>query len=538
MLSKGKSYQDIYDSFKWRIPEFYNIGVDICDKHAGKKNRLALIYEKEDGAVENYTFSDFKTLSNRFANALQAAGMNPGDRLGILLPQSPETAISHIAVYKIGGVALPLFTLFGTDALSYRLTNSEAKCVVTNQDNLDKILEIRSQLPYLKHIFVVDFKTEPGISDFWEAIKKGSGGFNPVKTRANDPALIIYTSGTTGPPKGALHAHRTLLGHLPGVEFPHNFFPQEDDRFWTPADWAWIGGLLDVLLPSWHHGMPVVAYRARKFDPEFAFHLMAKHRIRNAFIPPTALKLMRQVKNPGAQHNFSLRSVGSGGETLGSELLEWGKHTLGIDINEFYGQTEVNLVVGNCADIMPVLPGSMGKAIPGHQVEIIDDTGNILPAGDTGNIAIKNGDPVMFLEYWRNPEATRKKYIGDWCLTGDMGKRDESGYLWFVGREDDLITSAGYRIGPGEIEDCLIKHPAVAMAAVVGIPDEVRTEIVKAFIVLAKDVVVDREMEASIKDFVRVRLAAHEYPREIEFVDDLPTTATGKIIRKDLRQRG
>ena len=247
---------------------------------------------------------------------------------------------------------------------------------------------------------------------------------------------------------------------------------------------------------------------------------------------------MRQVKDPGEQYNFSLRSVGSGGETLGSELLEWGKHTLGIDINEFYGQTEVNLVVGNCADIMPVQPGSMGKAIPGHQVEIVDDEGNILSSGETGNIAIKNGDPVMFLEYWRNPDATRKKYIGDWCLTGDMGKKDEDGYLWFVGREDDLITSGGYRIGPGEIEDCLIKHPAVAMAAVVGISDEVRTEIVKAFIVLARDVTVDPELEKNIKDFVRVRLAAHEYPREIEFVDDLPTTATGKIIRKDLRQRG
>jgi len=508
MLSRGKSYQEVYDSFKWQIPDFYNIGVDICDRHARKKNRVAL-----------------------------AAGMNPGDCLGIMLPQSPETAISHIAAYKIGGIAMPLFTLFGTDALLYRLANSEARFVITNRENLDKILEIRSELPHLQHIFVIDFKTESGISDFHEAIEKGSGDFQPVKTRANDPALIIYTSGTTGPPKGALHAHRALLGHLPGVEFPHNFFPQKGDRFWTPADWAWIGGLFNVLFASWHHGMPVVAYRARKFDPEFAFHLMEKHRIRNAFIPPTALKLMRQVKNPAAQYDFSLRSVGSGGETLGSELLEWGKHTLGVDINEFYGQTEANLVVGNCVDIMSVRPGSMGKAIPGHQVEIIDDEGSVLPTGRTGNIAVKIGDPVMFLEYWRNPEATLEKYIGDWCLTGDMGKKDEAGYLWFVGREDDLITSAGYRIGPGEIEDCLIKHPAVAMAAVVGIPDEVRTEIIKAYIVPSEGVVVDQETEKSIKDFVRVRLAAHEYPREIEFLDSLPTTATGKIIRKDLRLR-
>lgn len=291
-----------------------------------------------------------------------------------------------------------------------------------------------------------------------------------------------------------------------------------------------------MLFPSWHHGIPVLAYRARKFDPEFAFHLMAVHGIRNAFLPPTALKLMRQVKNPQSRHNFRIRSIGSGGETLGRELLDWGKETLGVTINEFYGQTEVNLVVGNCAQIMDVRPGSMGKAIPGHVVEIIDDSGNVLPPGTAGNVAIKRPDPVMFLEYWKNPEATDKKFIGDWSLTGDMGRKDEDGYLWFVGREDDLITSAGYRIGPGEIEDCLIKHPAISMAAVVGRPDEVRTEIVKAFIVLQTDVDADDSLKNDIKDFVRKRLAAHEYPREIEFVDALPMTATGKIIRKELRE--
>jgi acetyl-CoA synthetase len=535
MLRPGQSYQEVYDSFQWQIPEYYNIGIDICDKHSGDKDRLALIYEKEDGVVDTYTFKQLKQLSNRFANALRANGLNFGDRLGILLPQSPETAIAHVAVYKIGGVAIPLFTLFGTDALAYRLADSQAKCVVTDRANLEKILEIRSQLPHLKHIFVIGLKTEPGIIDFWEAINKGSDSFDPVSTRADDPALIIYTSGTTGPPKGALHAHRTLLGHLPGVEFPHNFFPKKDDRFWTPADWAWIGGLIDVLFPSWHHGIPVVAYRAKKFDPEFAFHLMAKHRIRNAFIPPTALKLMRQVKDPGKTHDFNLRSVGSGGETLGQELLGWGRSILGVDINEFYGQTEVNLVVGNCADLMPIRPGSMGKAIPGHRVEIIDDHGHRLSAGETGNIAIKHPDPVMFLEYWHNPEATQKKFIDTWSLTGDKGKKDDDGYLWFVGREDDLITSAGYRIGPGEIEDCLIKHPAIAMAAVVGVPDEIRTEIVKAFIVLNQDVSPSPVLEDQIKDFVRTRLAAHEYPRKISFVDALPMTATGKIIRRDLR---
>jgi len=537
MLKPVKSYKDLYNSFRWEVPAFYNIGLDICDKHAYDADRLALIHETEDGAVNSYTFSEIKRLSNRWANALRAHDMAVGDRLGILLPQCPETAIAHVAAYKIGAIAIPLFTLFGTDALAYRLGDSEATCLITDHANLDKILEIREQLPALKHIFVVGAGDQPGIIDFWGSVQKGSPVLTPVNTQADDPALIIYTSGTTGPPKGALHAHRTLLGHLPGVEFPHNFFPQKNDLFWTPADWAWIGGLIDVLFPSWHHGIPVVAYRARKFDPEFAFHLMAKHGIRNAFIPPTALKLMRQVKDPTHYHNFSLRSVGSGGETLGEELLEWGRHHLGIEINEFYGQTEANLVVGNCADLMSIRPGSMGRAIPGHTVEIVDDDGQLLPTNETGNIAVKRGDPVMFLEYWRKAAATQKKYMGDWCLTGDMGRKDEDDYLWFVGREDDLITSAGYRIGPGEIEDCLIKHPDVAMAAVVGVPDAVRTEIVKAFIVLNPDSVPRPQLEKEIKQFVCTRLAAHEYPRQVEFVEALPMTATGKIIRKDLRSK-
>lgn len=536
MLKPDSSYRKVYTRFQWHIPQHYNIGVDICDKHAGDRQRPALICEQEDGQVQTYTFHDLRQLSNRFANTLTAHGMQAGDRLGILLPQSLETAIAHIATYKTGGVAIPLFTLFGTDALQYRLANSQARFVVTDQVNLEKILEIHSELPDLQTVFVTTGEAG-GQVDFWEALKKGADDFDPVQTRADDPALIIYTSGTTGPPKGALHAHRVLLGHLPGVEFPHNFFPQTGDLFWTPADWAWIGGLIDVLFPSWHHGIPVLAYRARKFDPEFAFDLMARHRVRNAFIPPTALKLMRQVPRPKERYEFSLRSVGSGGETLGEELLEWGQSSLGVAINEFYGQTEANLVVGNCADIMTIRPGSMGKQIPGHTVAIIDSAGRPQPPGTIGSIAVQRPDPVMFLEYWQNPQATADKYIGDWALTGDLGKKDEDGYIWFVGRDDDLITSAGYRIGPGEIEDCLLKHPAVSMAAVIGVPDEVRTQIVKAFIVLKAGLEGESRLENEIKEFVRTRLAANEYPRLIEFTPGLPMTATGKIIRKDLRAR-
>jgi acetyl-CoA synthetase len=263
----------------------------------------------------------------------------------------------------------------------------------------------------------------------------------------------------------------------------------------------------------------------------------SEHGIRNAFLPPTALKLMRQVSEPRRRWAYGLRSIGSGGETLGAELLDWGRETFGLTINEFYGQTECNLVVSNCAGLMPVRPGSIGRPVPGHEVAVIDAEGRELPPGGTGDIAVRAPDPVMFLRYWNRPEATAEKFRGDWLVTGDLGRRDEDGYLWFVGRSDDVITSAGYRIGPGEIEDCLIKHPAVAMAAVVGVPDPVRTEVVKAFIVPAPGVVPTEALKAEVQDFVRTRLAAHEYPRLVEFVDSLPMTTTGKIMRRVLRER-
>ncbi len=536
MLEKKNTYAEVCKSFHWQVPRQYNIAVDICDKWADERYRLALIYEDEDGKGEKFTFWDLKGLSNRLANALKAYGVERGDRVGILLPQCPETAFSHLATYKLGGIAIPLFTLFGPDALEYRLGNSEAKAVITDAANIEKIEEIRNKLPHLKIIIATRAKPMQGVHDFWKSVENGSPYFVPVNTAADDPALIIYTSGTTGPPKGALHAHRVVLGHVPGVEFFHNFFPKKDDLYWTPADWAWIGGLIDVLFPSWHHGIPVVAYRAKKFDPEQAFYFIAKYGIRNAFMPPTALKMMRQVKDPKGRYDYRMRTIACGGETLGEELLDWGKQVMDLTINEFYGQTEVNLVVGNCAEIMPVRRGSMGKAIPGHRVEVIDDQGNVVPPGTVGEVAILRPDPVMFLEYWRNPEATKDKFIKDWSCTGDLAKKDEEGYFWFVGRKDDLITSAGYRIGPAEIEDCLLKHRGVTMAAVIGAPDPVRGEIVKAFIVLKPEVSPSTALQEEIANFVKTRLAAHEYPREIEFVKELPMTTTGKIMRRELRK--
>jgi acetyl-CoA synthetase len=502
MLEKAESYEALVRDFRWRVPARYNIGVDVCDKWAGDGDRLALIHKRDDGDVERFTFAQLMRLSNRLANTLAAHGLERGERIGILLPQTPETALAHIAAYKLGCIAVPLFTLFGPEALDYRLKDSGAKALVTNAEGLEKVAEIRDGLPALSLVLSID---GPGASalDFHGELDRASDTFAPVDTAADDPALIIYTSGTTGPPKGALHGHRVLLGHLPGVELPQEFFPQPGDLFWTPADWAWIGGLIDVLLPSWHHGVPVLAHRFAKFDPEEAFALMAEFGVRNAFMPPTALKMMRRVEQPRERWNYDLRSIGSGGETLGEELLAWGRETFGLTVNEFYGQTECNLIVANCSGLMPVRPGSMGRAVPGHKVAVVDPAGAPLPPGEAGTVAVRRPDPVMFLGYWNNPEASEKKFAGDWLMTGDMARRDAEGYFQFLGRDDDVITSGGYRIGPGEIEDCLLKHPAVALAAAVGVPDAERGERVKAFLVLQEGVAGDDALAAEIRTRAR-----------------------------------
>ncbi|MCF8467038.1 MAG: acyl-CoA synthetase [Sneathiella sp.] len=536
MLNEKQTFEEVKDAFSWEIPEYYNIGVDVCDRWALQEpDRLALIAEKPDGSPEPITYKDLMRGSNRLANLLVCIGVERGDRIAILLPQAPETAISHIGIHKMGGISIPLFMLFGEEALEYRLANSEARVVITNKDGAEKLSGIRDKIPALKYILCID-EGIPDTVSFHQEIESQSDSFTPLATKADDPALIIYTSGTTGQPKGALHAHRVLLGHLPGVEISHDFFPQENDRIWTPADWAWIGGLLDVLLPALHHGVPVVCKRFNKFTAEAAFDLIEKYQVRNAFLPPTALKMMRSIESPEKKWNLNMRTIASGGETLGAELLEWGRKTFGLTINEFYGQTECNMIVSSCSKLMPARPGIIGRPVPGHDVEILDVKGNPVPSGVQGDIAVKAPDPVMFLRYWNNPEATASKYNGEWLLTGDTGIRSEDGWIKFVGRDDDVITSSGYRIGPGEIEDCLIGHPDVELAGVIGKPDADRTEIVLAFIVLKDGVIKSDELAKDIQLWVKTRLAAHEYPREIRFVDELPMTTTGKIIRTDLRR--
>ena len=536
-MLRGKTYEEVCHNFKWEIPKYYNIGVDVCDKWAADKNRLALIYVNPHGMDRKYTFRELTSISNRLANTLKAHGIGRMDRVGILLSQRPETLISHISVYKLGAVAVQLLTLFGPEAIEFRLQDSTAKALITDKENLSKIWEIRERLPDLKLIMAIDADTQEDVMDFWQSVKKGSLEFTAVKTKPDDPALIIYTSGTTGQPKGTLHGHRILPGILPGFEFFHNLSPQEGDLMWTPLDWAYIGGSYDALFPTLHHGFPVLAYRPRKFNAEEAFYVMAKHGVRNLMAVPTVLRMMMHaVKHPLDRYDIRLRSITAGGETLGQELCDWTREDLGVEINEQYGQTECDLVVGFCSEIMSIVPGAIGKAVPGHVVEIIDEDGEIAKQDELGEIAVKGPDPVMFLKYWRNPQATREKYIGEWLRTGDYGRKDENGNLWFSGRQDDIIESGGFRIGPGEVEDCLMKHEAVALVGVIGVADPIRGEIVKAFVVPQKGAKPDKALEESIRDHVKTRLEAHAYPREVVFLKKMPQTKTGKILKNELRK--
>jgi acetyl-CoA synthetase len=375
------------------------------------------------------------------------------------------------------------------------------------------------------------------VINFWESLNSETDNFIPEQTHPDDPALIIYTSGTTGQPKGTLHAHRLLLGIMPGFEFYHNLFPQKGDLLYTPLDWAYIGGSFDALFPALHHGVPVLAFRPGKFEPERVFSIMEKYSVRNLMAVPTVLRMMmNKVKNPGECFDVHLRSVTAGGETMGEELYRWCEENLDVQLNEQYGQTECDLVIGFCSEIMPIVPGSIGKAVPGHCVEILTPEGEVAAPGEIGEISVKYPDPVMFLNYWNNPEGTKGKFSGEWLKTGDLGKKDEDGYFWFAGRADDIIESGGYRIGPGEIEECLMTHPAVEMVCVLGVPDSVRGQIVKAFIVPAAGVTPGLELEESIRGYVKGKLEAHAYPRAIQFLEKMPVTNTGKIMKNKLRE--
>lgn len=510
MTPKPASYDAWRAAFQWDLPDQLNMAFEVCDRWAETDPDRVAIIDASGGGMTAVSFGDLRRMADTLAHHLAALGIKRGDRVGVLRTQHPWTAAAHIAIWKLGAISIPLFVLFGDDALCTRLNDAGAKAVVTDAEGAEKLA-------------VLNVKTAPQ-RVVPEEISGSKLPFDTVQTTPSDPAVIIYTSGTTGAPKGALHGHRILRGHLPGVEMSHDLLPQADDCLWTPADWAWIGGLFDVLMPGLYHGIPVVAARFDKFTPEAAAYLVARTGIRNVFFPPTALKMLKAAGAtlPG------LRSVASGGEPLGAKMLAWGRDAFGLTINEFYGQTECNMTVSSCDVLFPAVPGAIGRAVPGHDVQLIN-----MVDGE-GDIAVRRGSASMLLEYWNNPAATKAKFQGDWLLTGDRGTITD-GVIRFVGRDDDVITSSGYRIGPAEVEDCLMTHSDVASAAVVGKPDTLRTEIVCAFVVTKGDP--SESLRNDLQTHVKTRLAAYEYPREIHFVDALPMTVTGKVLRRELRAR-
>src|SRR5438132_4494328 len=536
-------YSALYEAFRWQVPADFNIAHWTCRRWAADRHRIALRWEDEPGARETWTDWELQQAANRLSNALAALGVGRGDRVALILPQRPETVVTYLACFQLAAVAVPLSFLFGPEALDYRLRDSGARVAVVDGETWPRLEALLDGLPALTHVIGTAGARGPKLLAWAATLANAASQFEPAPNAASDAAAIIYTSGTTGPPKGALLPHCALLGNLPGFELSHDGFPREGDLFWSPADWAWTGGLWDALMPTLYHGNVILGYRGR-FDPERAFALLEKYGVRNAFLFPTALKMMMKAfPAPRGRFDVRLRSLMSGGEPVGPAVFEWTRAQLGVTVNEIFGQTEMNYIVGNSHTLWPVKPGSMGRPYPGHRVAVIDAKGDAVAAGVGGEVAVRRTwldgvpDPVFFLGYWNNAPATAAKYTGEWCRTGDEAVADEDGYLWYRGRGDDMFKSAGYRIGPAEIENCLGRHPAVANSAVVPSPDETRGAVVKAFVLLAPGHAASDALKDSIREHVKRHLAPYQQPREIEFVAELPMTTTGKVQRRVLRER-
>jgi acetyl-CoA synthetase len=539
----AKSFADAHAKHRWQIPSDYNVAADCLDRSFQAKDKVALYYEDDEGNTANYTWGQMAAAANRFANALHGLGIARGDVVAVHTPQRPETAIIHMALYRIGAIGLPISKLFGPDAIQYRLENSSAKAILMEPETVDKLGGLRGKVQTLKHVIVCGGKAAglPGGGkvdglDFDELLAKGSEQFTPDRpSQAEDPLLLMYTSGTTGNPKGVLHASRYVLGHN-GIDYSYDFL-RDGDLYYSMADWAWAGGLLDGLLAVWPYGTPVLAYRSKaRFDPEVTLRLLEKYGATVGLYPPTALKSLREIQKPREKFkNLKLRCIVSGAEPVSPELARWVAEELKVGFNQGFGQTEANYFIGTCGALEPYTLEPLGKAFPGHRVAVVDVEGKPVKNGDVGEIAIGKESPVVMKEYWKNPEAMKEKFKGEWCVTGDMGYADDEGYVYFQGRGDDVIKTSGYRVGPAEIESKIIEVKGVASCAVIGVSDPQRGQAIKAFVKVLPGTEKSDALIRQIQEHVRKKLAAHEYPREIEFIEEFPVTVTGKIRRRDLR---
>ena len=512
-------YEEICAAHRWDVPERYNIAADVCDRHPADK--LAMIFEDHSGTRREVTWGEQQALANRAANMLAAHGVGKGDRVAVCCPASPETAAVFFGSWKVGGILIAMSVLYGDDGIEHRIRTSGARAIVTDSENAG-----RMPAGLVDHVIELDAELLAGYDD----------SFETLDTLAEDPAEIFFTSGTTGLAKGILHAHRYILGH---EEFEYCHEVEDDEIFHGMGEWAWAAGVCP-LLGAWRLGAVQYVY-ARKggFDPEVQLEALSRNKVSNVFTTPTAMRAMMSIEDAGEKYPQVFRRVCSAGEPLNPEAIKWFRDQYGVTVLDYYGLSESYPLVGNFP-FMEVREGSMGKPMPGWQVEILDPDENPVSPGEKGEICLKaRTNPHYPLRYWENPEATARDFEGEWFHTADAAWMDEDGYYWFDGRADDVIISAGYRIGPFEVESACIEHPAVHEAAAVAAPDPtgVKGEIVKAFIVLNDGYEPSEELAADIKHSVRGSLSAYAYPREIEFARDLPKTLTGKIRRIELRER-
>jgi acetyl-CoA synthetase len=511
------SYEEACAWHRWQVPQRYNIASDVCDKHS--RDKLAMIWEDWRGNERRVSWGELQDLAAKFANVLRSLGVERGDRVAMLLPATPETAAAFLGTWKAGAILLSMSVLYGDEGIRHRIEDSQAKVLVTNAENADRI-----ESGLVEQVLILDDKL----------LADASTRFETVDTSADDPGQLYYSSGTTGLAKGILHAHRYLLAH---EEFIYCHDVQENELFHGMGEWAWAAGICPLIGP-WRLGATQFVFqRQGGFDPEQQLAVLSKHGVTNVFTTPTAMRSMMGVPDAGKRYPQQFRIVCSAGEPLNPEAIRWFRDQYGLTVLDFYGLTESYPLCANFP-FMEVREGSMGRAMPGWDVRILDEDEQPVPQGDRGEICLRaRSNPHYPLGYWNRPAETEETFGGEWFHTKDAAEQDEDGYFWYAGRADDVIISAGYRIGPFEVESACIEHPAVREAAAVASPDERRGNVVKAFVVLAEGEAPSDELAEDIKRFVRDRHSAYAYPRRIEFVDDLPKTLTGKIRRIELRER-
>jgi acetyl-CoA synthetase len=533
-LTGVSSYEEAHDRLEWDRPDHFNMGTAVIDRHAGDRGRVALFWENVDGANGTWTFWQLRERCNQFGNLVRDLGIETGEVVGVHVPQSPETVIAHAGLWRAGSVSIPLPYTYEIDSLRYRLEDAGAKALVVQAEKFEAVRGLLDELHALEYLIVIGtVEGGDGVVQMNPALDCYSTSFDPVETTPDDTSAIFYTSGTTGEPKGGVHGHRFLIGHLPGYQVIYNF--NLEGVYYTPADWGWGGGLIDLVMAAFYKGQPVLGFNRGPFEPAEQLELLEKYQVTHSFMPPTALNMLRDVDD--SDYDLSLEVVVAGGEALSTATHEWATEQ-DIVINEFYGQTEANFLVANCEVLWGSKPGSMGRAMPGRDVDVVDGDGNRLEAGEVGEVALRNPetDPLWFKGYLNKPEETASVRLGDWHLTEDLAEKDEDGFFWYKSRKDDVIISSGYRISPISVEDAIMKHDAVVESAVIGVPHDIRGEVVKAFVRLSESSEPSDDLREGIQDMVKANLAKHEYPRQIEFIDEFPTTESGKIRRTVLRE--